>query len=254
MTDTETERTTSTTRWTSLFLALTTLLAGPALGATALEGQQPLPGRLTFVPEVGVGFHSAYYDDRLITSFADDEVQVDRLRIDPGTSFRLGGRVEYGIRPGIRLHGGLAASWPDAESQVNQTATQDLESSVVEILGGAQLMLQELVADSSLPIYLAGDVGVIRHGIDDLEWKGAFIDASTLSLAYGGRIGFEYELAPGVTARGELKETLVSGSFGDLEGEISEVESRAAGEDADTDFEGNTFSLFSVNAGLAVNL
>lgn len=230
------------------------VLAALALWPGSLGAQEADVGTWSLVPELGVAFHSTYYDDRVVTDFADGDVDLDRLAIDPGTSVRLGLRAEYAAAPGFRIHGGVAGSWPDAEVEVNGLPRPDMDVSVLELGAGALLELGQLAADSGFPFYVAGDLVLYRHSFDDLRWEDRFLEVGTTSLALKGRLGAEYEVAPGFLLRGELAEAVVRGGFGDLEEEIARAEAEDENQPAETDLEGNTFSQFSLNAGLAVRL
>lgn len=237
-----------------LALAAGLALAGLALPVAA-DGQPVEVGGWTIAPELGVSFHGDYYDDRVITTFeGTDDVKVDRLKIDPDASFRVGVRVERDLSPGIAVLGALAGSWPDAEVTVDgERRAEELEMSVLEVSGGLQLEFLDLIPEFQLPLYAGLEASVVRHGLDDFQWRNQFQDASGLSLGIGGRVGVDYGFAPNVSVRGEIRQSFVRGGYGDLEDEIAEAESRAEGLPADSDFDGNTFSLFSVNAGVAIS-
>lgn len=236
-------------------LALAAALALASLPAGEAAAQETGPA-WSVVPEVGVVFHGDFYDGRVVTIVAGSDVAaVDRLRMDPGTALRLGARVEKEVVPAVRLHGGVGASWPGASvrrREGDEAVRSEVDVSVVEISGGATLRLGEITA-AKLPIYVGAELGLVRHGFDDLSWEGEFVDPTATSLSLGGRLGVEYPLAPGVSLRGELRQTLVRGGYGDLEEEISEVETRLEGAEAAVDFEDDSFSIFSLNAGLSVS-
>lgn len=227
-------------------------LAGAALLALPADGQVR-PAGFTFVPELGVAFHGNFYDDQVITTFSgSDDVEVDRLEIDPGVSARLEGRLEYDFVPGVRFHGGVGLSWPGADIRLDDDTQRDVDVSALEVSGGATLELGEITTQR-IPVYAGLEAGVVHHSFDEFPWKGEFVDPSSTSLSLGGRLGVEYPLIRNVALRGELKQTLVWGAFGDFEDDISAVESRDAGVPAETDFEGDTFSMLSLNAGVAVS-
>lgn len=235
-------------------LALIAALAGPA----PLEAQSTA---WSITPQVGVTFHGDYYDDRIITDFSgEDDVLVDFLDVDPGASFRVGGRVGYDFVPGVQFHGGIFASWPDADIRIDPAGQgpagrmerDDIDLRILEFNGGATIELGE-VTGSRLPVFVGGDLGLVNHSFDDFLWKDLeFIDPSTTSLTLGLRGGIDYPVTSHISVRGEIRQTFVRGAFGDFEEDIENVESRAAGAPAGTDFEGNTFSLFGLDAGLSI--
>lgn len=235
--------------------AVVVALASAALltAATAPVEAQFRPPGLTFVPQAGVAFHGDVYDDRTITTFAgSDAVQVNRVTVDPGVGLRFGGRVEYDFAPGFRLNGGVGLSWPGADVRIDDATQRGVDVSVLELNGGATLELGEITADR-LPLYAGAEVGIVRHGFDEFRWSDEFIDPSSTSLTVGGRVGVEYPVLPSLSLRGELKQTLAWGAFGDFEEDIAAVETRQAGSRARVDFEGNTFSLPSLNVGVALS-
>lgn len=237
-----------------LAVPLVALLAAAALTAPA-DAQERQDRRMgfTLVPQVGLAFHTAYYDDRVVTTLTEaEDIVVDRVTIDPGAAFRVEGRFEYDYVPRVRFHGGIAMSWPSADVQVGTQAQSEVAVNVLELTGGATLEIAE-ITDEQLPLYFGLEGGIVHHGFDEFQWRDEFIDPASTSLSLGGRLGAEYPLTENISARGELKETLVWGAYGGLEGDIQSIESRRAGVPADTDFEGNTFSMFSVNAGLTIS-
>lgn len=239
------------TRHALLAPAVAGLLAAAAL--TVPAEAQVRPAGFTVVPQLGIGFHGDFYDDRVITTFSGtDDVVVQDLTVDPGASLRVEGRLEYDYVPGVRFHGGLGLSWPDADVQMDDDTQSDVDVSILELNGGATLELGEITTNQ-LPVYAGVEAGVAHHGFDEFQWRDEFVDPSATSLSLGGRVGVEYPLRSNVSLRGELKQSLVWGAFGDFESDIAAVESRAAGAQADVDFEENTFSMFSLNAGLAVS-
>lgn len=230
--------------------ALAALLAAASAPAAPADAQIR-PSGFTVVPELGIAFHGDVYDDRVITTFeGTDDVVVRDLTVDPGTAPRLEGRLEYDYVPGVRFHGGVGLSWPGADLRVGEETQRDVDLSVLEVNGGATLELGEITADR-IPVYAGLEVGVAHHGFGEFRWRDEFVDPSATSLAAGGRVGVEYPLMENLSLRGELKQSLVWGAFGDFEEDIAAVEGRVAGQPADTDLEGNTFSMFSLNAGLA---
>lgn len=210
-------------------------------------------------PTVGITFHGNYYDDEVVTTFGgSDEIETDVTEIDPGASVRVGGRVGYDFAPGVRFHGGVFGSWPDADVSVGvgeeRRVQSDADVRVLEFTGGATVELGDVTA-SRLPLYLGGDIGLVNHSFDEIQWEDEFIDPSTTAIRFGARAGVEYPLASRVSLRGELGQTFVWGAYGDFEDEIAAVEARDEGlEEADTDFEGNSFSFFSLEAGLSLEL
>lgn len=227
------------------------LLAASSLAIPA--DAQVRPSGFTVVPEVGVAFHGDFYDDRVITTFeGTDDVVLRDLAVDPGTALRVEGRLEYDWVPGVRFHGGLGLSWPSADVSVGDETQSGVDVSVLEVNGGATLELGEITAER-IPVYAGVEAGIAHHGFDEFRWRDEFIDPSATSLSAGGRVGVEYPLMENLALRGELKQSLVWGAFGDFEEDIAAVEGRVAGQEADVDFEGNTFSMFSLNAGLALS-
>jgi hypothetical protein len=227
------------------------LLAASSLAAPA--DAQFRPSGFTVVPQVGIAFHGDVYDDRVITTFeGTDDVVVRNLTVDPGTALRVEGRLEYDYLPGVRFHGGLGLSWPGADVSVGDETQSGVDVSVLEINGGATLELGEITTQR-LPVYVGVEAGIAHHGFDEFRWRDEFVDPSATSLTVGGRVGVEYPLMENLSLRGELKQSLVWGAFGDFESDIAAVEGRVAGQPADVDLEGNTFSMFSLNAGLAIS-
>lgn len=225
------------------------LLVASSLAAPA--DAQIRPSGFTVVPEAGVAFHGDLYDDRVITTFeGTDDVLVQDLTVDPGTALRVEGRLEYDYVPGVRFHTGVGLSWPGADVRVGEETQQDVDVSVLEVNGGATLELGEITSER-IPVYAGVEAGVAHHGFDEFRWRDEFVDPSTTSLSVGGRVGVEYPLMRSLSLRGELKQSLVWGAFGDFESDIAAVEGRVAGQEANVDFEGTTFSMFSLNAGLA---
>lgn len=238
-------------RSVSLAPAVAALLAASALAAPA--DAQIRPAGFTVVPELGVSFHGDFYDDRIIATFeGTDDVVVQDLTVDPGTALRVEGRLEYDYVPGVRFHGGLGLSWPSADVSVGDETQSGVGVSVVELNGGATLELGEITAEQ-IPVYAGVEAGIAHHGFDEFQWRDEFVDPSATSLSAGGRVGVEYPLMDNLSLRGELRQSLVWGAFGDFEEDIAAVEGRVAGQPADVDFEGNTFSMLSLNAGLALS-
>jgi opacity protein-like surface antigen len=235
-----------------LSLALLLVLSGVGSPARA----QATPWSVS--PSVGIAFHGDYYDDQVVTTFAgSDRIEADVTEIDPGASLRLGGRVGYGFVRGVRFHGGIFTSWPDAEVAVgtgaDRTVQSDVGVRVLEFTGGATVDLGELTA-SRVPVYVGGSVGLVNHAFDEVQWEEEFVDPSTTALRFGARAGVSYPVTPRVSLRAELRQTTVWGAYGDFEDEIAAVESRQEGLEGDTDFEGNSYSIFGLDAGLTLRL
>jgi len=235
-----------------LSVALFTALSGVGSPARA----QATPWSVS--PSVGFAFHGDYYDGQVVTTFAgSDRIEADVAEIDPGASLRLGGRVGYRFVRGVRFYGGIFTTWPDAEVTVgtgaDRTVQSDVDVAVLEFTGGATVDLGELTS-SRVPVYVGGSLGLVNHAFDEVQWEEEFVDPSTTALRFGARAGVTYRVAPRVSLQAELRQTTVWGAYGDFEDEIAAVESRQEGLEADTDFEGSSYSIFGLDAGLTLQL
>ena len=226
------------------------LLVPPA----ALSGQVPT-GSWRLVPQLSLAFHGGYYDDLVVTTFADGDVDTDVLMIDPGAALRLGLAAEYAVAPGIWLSGGLAASWPDADLRIDGIPSADLDLGIYEFSAGALFRLGEWGSGAGvIPFYVGGDLNLVSHSFNNLFWEGQPTDISTMSLGLSGRFGAEYAIGPKLTLRGEGRLLFVRGGFGGLEDELAAAAARDEGVAAQTNLQRNTYSMFLLNAGLVFRL
>lgn len=218
---------------------------------TPLWGQVPAPS-WRVVPQLGLAFHGGYYDDVVVTTFADGAVNVDRLEIDPGTAVRVGATAEYAFTPVVWLYGGLAGSWPEGDVVEDGELRPDIDMQVVELTAGALFRLGQWGTARVFPFYVGGDVTLAWHSFDELIWEGQPTDVTTTSLGLSGRFGVEYALGPKASLRGEARQLLIRGGYGGLEDELAAAAAQEAGMSAQTELEGNTFSAFLLNAGLVI--
>ncbi len=226
------------------------LLVSPA----ALSGQVPT-GSWRLVPQLSLAFHGGYYDDLVVTTFADGDVDTDVLMIDPGAAIRLGLAAEYAVAPGIWLSGGLAASWPDADLRIDGIPSADLDLGIYEFSAGALFRLGEWASGArAIPFYVGGDLNLVSHSFNNLFWEGQPTDISTMSLGLSGRFGAEYTISPKLTLRGEGRLLFVRGGFGGLENELAAAAALDEGIAAQTNLQRNTYSMFLLNAGLVFRL
>ncbi len=209
----------------------------------------------TIVPQLGLAFAGGYFEDPVVTTFADGDIDTDVLAIDPGLAVRLAVSAEYAATTTVSLYGSLAGSWPDADVAVNGIPLADIGMSVYELSVGALFRLGEWAAGTKqLPFYVGGDVNLVFHSFDDLFWEGQPTDVTTTSVGLSGRFGVGYEIAPKLMLRGEGRLHIVRGGLGGLEDELAAAAARDEGLAAQTDLDGNTFTIFTLNAGLAIRL
>lgn len=226
------------------------LLVSPA----GLWGQVPTSS-WRLVPQLSLAFHGGYYDDLVVTTFADGGVDTDVLMIDPGAAIRLGLAAEYAVAPRIWLSGGLAASWPNANVRIDGIPSPDLNLSILEFSAGALYRLGEWGSGATvIPFYVGGDLNLVSHSFNNLFWDGQPTDVSTMSLGLNGRFGAEYTIGPKLTLRGEGRLLFVRGGFSGLENELAAAAALDEGIAAQTNLQRNTYSMFLLNAGLAIRL
>ncbi len=228
------------------------------LGPTSLWAQAP-GSSWTIVPQLGLAFAGGYYDDLVVTTFPDGDVDTDLLEIDPGLAVRLGVSAEYAKSSNVSLYGSVAGSWPEADVAVNgirRPENPNIDMSVLEISVGALFRLGEWAAGTKvLPFYVGGDVNLVFHSFDDLIWQGELTDVTTTSLGLSGKFGVGYAIGPKLMLRGEGRLHIVRGGFGGLEDELAAAAALDEGEpSARTDLDRNTSTIFTLNAGLAIRL
>ncbi len=210
----------------------------------------------TIVPQLGLAFAGGYYDDLVRTTFPGGGSDIERLKIDPGVAVRLAVSAEYAATSTMSLYGSLAGSWPGAEAVEDIDRLPDIDMSVYEISVGALFRLGEWAAGTKvLPFYVGGDVNLVFHSFDDLIWQGELTDVTTTSLGLSGKFGVGYAIGPKLMLRGEGRLHIVRGGFGGLEDELAAAAALDEGEpSAQTDLDGSTFTIFTLNAGLAIRL
>ncbi len=156
----------------------------------------------------------------------------------------------------MSLYGSVAGSWPEAEVVEDIDRFPDIDMSVFEISVGALFRLGEWAAGTKvLPFYVGGDVNLVFHSFNDLIWEDQLTDVTTTSLGLSGKFGVAYPIGPKLMLRGEGRLHVVRGGFGGLEDELAAAAALEKEElSAQTDLDGNTFTIFTLNAGLAIRL